>query len=120
MCASYEANPNDARSDLFSLFPRPDFEYRSEIYRDYSAPIFRRELPVPDGSGLVLYRAAPAHPERSERLQHDERPETLEQKRGFSGAWKNLQLCLIPCQTFFEPNSSVGVGCTARSRRAAR
>ncbi len=39
---SYEANPNDARWDTFSLIPRPDFDYKSEIYRDYFAPIFRR------------------------------------------------------------------------------
>jgi hypothetical protein len=28
MCTSYEANPNDARWDTFSLFPRPDFDYK--------------------------------------------------------------------------------------------
>ncbi|BFG74304.1 hypothetical protein PTKU46_23370 [Paraburkholderia terrae] len=38
MCASYEANPNDARRDVFSLFPRPEFEYRRELYKDYYAP----------------------------------------------------------------------------------
>lgn len=32
------------------------------------------------------------------------RSETIDEKRSFSGAWKSLQLCLIPCQTFFEPN----------------
>jgi putative SOS response-associated peptidase YedK len=36
------------------------------------------------------------------------RSESVEQKRSFSGAWKNLQLCLIPCQTFFEPNYETG------------
>ncbi|WP_346015745.1 SOS response-associated peptidase family protein [Paraburkholderia sp. PGU19] len=34
--------------------------------------------------------------------------ESMEQKRSFSGAWKNLQFCLIPCQTFFEPNYESG------------
>ncbi|MEX3932529.1 SOS response-associated peptidase family protein [Paraburkholderia phymatum] len=33
---------------------------------------------------------------------------SIEQKRNFSGAWKSLQLCLIPCRTFFEPNYETG------------
>ncbi|SIT46000.1 hypothetical protein BN2476_490099 [Paraburkholderia piptadeniae] len=32
VCTSYEANPNDARWDVFSLFPRTDFDYKPEIY----------------------------------------------------------------------------------------
>ncbi|MEX3969769.1 SOS response-associated peptidase family protein [Paraburkholderia caribensis] len=36
------------------------------------------------------------------------RSESVDQKRSFSGAWKNLQLCLIPCLTFFEPNVETG------------
>ncbi|WP_408463615.1 hypothetical protein [Paraburkholderia fungorum] len=29
------------------------------------------------------------------------RAETIREKRSFSGAWDRLQLCLIPCRTFF-------------------
>jgi putative SOS response-associated peptidase YedK len=36
------------------------------------------------------------------------RSETLGEKRSFSAAWKRLQLCLIPCETFFEPCYETG------------
>ena len=41
MCTSYEPNPRD-NPDYFDLFPMADFDYRSEIYKDYVGPIFRR------------------------------------------------------------------------------
>ncbi|MEM5402252.1 SOS response-associated peptidase [Paraburkholderia unamae] len=36
------------------------------------------------------------------------RAETVGEKRSFSGAWKRLQLCLIPCDAFYEPNYENG------------
>jgi putative SOS response-associated peptidase YedK len=36
------------------------------------------------------------------------RSESVGEKRSFSGAWKRLQLCLIPCKSFFEPNYETG------------
>jgi hypothetical protein len=64
MCTSYEANPNDARWETFSLFPKPNFDYRQEIYKDYFAPIFRRSESdeyetVPASFGLVPRRHIP-------------------------------------------------------------
>ncbi|TAM06405.1 MAG: hypothetical protein EPN70_06005 [Paraburkholderia sp.] len=110
MCTSYEANPNDARWDVFSLFPRPDFEYRPEIYKDYYAPIFRRDgdafETVPASFGIVSRRHIPPGVKVFDTM--NARSESVEQKRSFSGAWKNLQLCLIPCHTFFEPNYETG------------
>jgi len=63
MCTSYEANPNDVRWDTFSLFPRPDFDYKPEIYKDYFAPVFRRGLDgfetVPASFGIIPRRHIP-------------------------------------------------------------
>ncbi len=36
------------------------------------------------------------------------RAETVGQKRSYSGAWNRLQLALIPCQMFYEPNYETG------------
>jgi putative SOS response-associated peptidase YedK len=36
------------------------------------------------------------------------RSKSVDQKRSFSAAWKNLQLCLIPCRTFYERNYEMG------------
>ncbi|BEU28103.1 SOS response-associated peptidase family protein [Paraburkholderia sp. 22B1P] len=109
MCTSYEANPNDAW-DVFSLFPQPDFDYKGEIYKDYYAPIFRRGgdalETVPASFGIVPRRHIPPGVKVFDTM--NARSETVDQKRSFSGAWKNLQLCLIPCRTFFEPNYETG------------
>ena len=39
MCTSYEPNPAE-RFDTFSLFPRPAFDYKPEIYKDYPGRFF--------------------------------------------------------------------------------
>jgi len=36
------------------------------------------------------------------------RAESVGEKRSYSGAWKKLQLCLIPCAAFYEPNYETG------------
>ncbi|SEI80917.1 SOS response-associated peptidase [Paraburkholderia diazotrophica] len=110
MCTSYEANPNAARWDVFSLFPQPDFDYKPEIYKDYYAPIFLRGgeqfTTVPASFGIVPRRHIPPGVKVFDTM--NARSESVEQKRSFSGAWKSLQLCLIPCRTFFEPNYETG------------
>ena len=109
MCTSYEANPNDAW-DVFSLFPVPDFDYRPEIYKDYHAPILRRSADefatVPASFGIVPRRHIPPGVKVFDTM--NARSESVGDKRSFSGAWKNLQLCLIPCRAFFEPNYETG------------
>ncbi|KAA1004351.1 SOS response-associated peptidase [Paraburkholderia panacisoli] len=110
MCTSYEANPNDAGGETFSLFPHPDFDYRREIYKDYFAPIFRRGADgyetVPASFGIVPRRHIPPGVKAFDTM--NSRSETIGEKRSFSGAWKNLQLCLVPCRSFFEPSYESG------------
>jgi len=36
------------------------------------------------------------------------RSESLSEKRSFRGAWNRLQLCLIPCRSFYEPSYETG------------
>ncbi|MBB5510629.1 SOS response-associated peptidase [Paraburkholderia atlantica] len=109
MCTSYEANPDDAW-DAFSLFPEPDFDYKREIYKDYYAPIFRRGgdafETVGASFGIVPRRHIPPSVKAFDTM--NARSESVGEKRSFSGAWKNLQLCLVPCRAFFEPNYETG------------
>ena len=83
MCTSYEANPNDARWDVFNLFPRPDFEYKPEIYKDYYAPIFLRGgeqlTTVPASFGIVPRRHIPPGVKVFDTM--NARSESVEQKR---------------------------------------
>lgn len=120
MCTSYESNNPAERFDAFSMFPVPDFDYRHEIYKDYAAPVFRR---IEGGwstdaatFGMVPRKRIPPHIKVFDTM--NARAETIGEKRSFSGAWNRLQLCLIPCQTFFEPNYETGKAVRWRIRVA--
>jgi putative SOS response-associated peptidase YedK len=110
MCTSYESNNPAERFDAFSIFPGANFAYNGEIYKDYGAPIFRGGE---DGwstdvasFGMVPRKRIPPHVRPYDTM--NARAETIGEKRSFSAAWKRLQLCLIPCRTFFEPNYETG------------
>lgn len=120
MCTSYESNNPAERVDAFSMFPAPDFDYRREVYKDYAAPIFRRveENWSTDAAtfGMVPRKRIPSHIKVFDTM--NARAETIGEKRSFSAAWNRLQLCLIPCQTFFEPCYETGKAVRWRIRVA--
>jgi putative SOS response-associated peptidase YedK len=47
------------------------------------------------------------------------RAETVGEKRSFSAAWNKRQLCLIPCESFYEPCYETGKAVRWRIRLAA-
>lgn len=80
------------------------------MYKDYSAPIIRR---VEGGDradlatfGIVPRRHIPDGVKVFDTM--NARAETVGEKRSFSGAWKELQLALIPCEAIYEPNYESG------------
>jgi putative SOS response-associated peptidase YedK len=109
MCTSYESNEY-RKFEAFTLFSVPNFEYRPEIYKDYIAPIFRRsEVGFETTAatfGMVPRERIPPHVKPYDTM--NARAESIGEKRSFSGAWNRLQLCLIPCESFFEPNYETG------------
>lgn len=109
MCTSYEA-PRQMEFRAFSLFPKPSFEYRGEIYKDYATPIFRRvdgQLSTDAASfGGVPRERIPPMVKVFDTM--NARTETVGQKRSFSGAWNRPQLALIPCHRFYEPCYETG------------
>jgi putative SOS response-associated peptidase YedK len=109
MCTSYESNEYE-RFDAFSLFSAPTFDYEPEIYKDYVAPIFRR-TPAGFGTDAATFGMVPRKriaPGVKPFDTMNARSESVGEKRSYSGAWRNLQLCLIPCETFFEPSYESG------------
>ena len=109
MCTSYKVG--DIKIfEAFSDFPAPRLEFKPEIYKDYVAPIFRRRA---DGFstdlatfGMVPRKHIPPGVKVFDTM--NARAESVGEKRSFSGAWKKLQLCLIPCESFYEPNYETG------------
>ncbi|MGT2474565.1 SOS response-associated peptidase [Paraburkholderia terrae] len=94
----------------FQSVPCTRLRLQGEIYKDYYAPIFlrggERLTTVPASFGIVPRRHILPGVKVFDTM--NARSESVEQKRSFSVAWRNLQLCLIPCRTFFEPNYETG------------
>jgi putative SOS response-associated peptidase YedK len=109
MCTSYKVG--DIKIfDAFSEFPAASFDFKAEIYKDYGAPIFRRTVDglVTDAAtfGMVPRRKIPPGVKVFDTM--NARAESIGEKRSFSAAWNRLQLCLIPCESFYEPNYETG------------
>ncbi len=109
MCTSYESSEYD-RFEAFSLFSPPAFDYKREIYKDYVAPIFRRGADGfstdPAAFGMMPRKRIPQGVKVFDTM--NARAESVGQKPSFSGAWKSLQVCLVPGAGVFEPNYETG------------
>lgn len=119
MCPSYEANAAE-KFEAFSVFAPPAFPYKPEIYKDYPAPIFRR-VESDFGTNAATFGIVPRGRTSPHVRPYDTmnaRAETIGEKRSFAGAWKKLQLCLIPCRSFFEPCYETGKAVRWRIRVA--
>jgi putative SOS response-associated peptidase YedK len=109
MCTSYKVG--DIKIfDAFSEFPAARFDFKPDVYKDYAAPIFRREAggfsTDPATFGMVPRKRIPPGVKVFDTM--NARTESVGEKRSFSGAWNRLQLCLIPCESFYEPNYETG------------
>jgi putative SOS response-associated peptidase YedK len=109
MCTSYKVG--DIKIfDAFSEFPGANFDFKAEIYKDYVAPVFRRGADSfstdPATFGMVPRKRIPPGVKVFDTM--NARAESVGEKRSFSGAWNRLQLCLIPCESFYEPNYETG------------
>lgn len=109
MCTNYAAARRDRLFRHFGVEP-PDSPWRDEIYKDYAAPIIRRVDGVRRADlatfGMVPRKHIPPGVRVFDTM--NARAETLGEKRSFSGAWKRQQLCLVPCEAFYEPCYETG------------
>lgn len=109
MCTSYETNEY-RKFEAFTIFSKPDFAFKREIYKDYPAAVIRRREEGWSTDlatfGMVPRERIPPHVKVYDTM--NARAESISEKRSFSTAWKNLQLCLVPCEAFFEPNYETG------------
>ncbi|WP_353191430.1 SOS response-associated peptidase family protein [Pandoraea pnomenusa] len=109
MCTNYRVPDKQLFSEYYGT-PAPLGEWREEVYKDYFAPIIRRDG---DGRrsdlasfGMVPREKIPPGVKLFDTM--NARAETVGEKRSFSGAWKKQQLCLIPTQVFYEPDYETG------------
>ncbi|RQN37316.1 SOS response-associated peptidase [Paraburkholderia tropica] len=109
MCTNYAAARRIQLLRHFGVEP-PDSQWRDKIYKDYPAPIIRNAADGPRADlasfGIVPRRHIPPGVRVFDTM--NARAETVGEKRSFSGAWKKLQLCLIPSESFYEPDYETG------------
>ncbi|WP_213305921.1 SOS response-associated peptidase [Paraburkholderia sacchari] len=111
MCTNYAAARRDYLFKHFGIEP-PDspWPWRDEVYKDYPAPIIRRVGGATRADvatfGIVPRKHIPPGVRLFDTM--NARSETVGEKRSFSGAWKQQQLCLIPAEAFYEPNYESG------------
>lgn len=110
MCTSYEAirAANMRRHFQMDL---PIGEYKAEIYQDYSAPIIRLDAHGEPTSVLATFGMVPKAknaPGQKHYATMNARAETVGQRPTYRGAWQRGHHCLIPVESFFEPNWETG------------
>lgn len=111
MCANYQPpTPRALRLHLRAL--EPTFSYSTDAYPMSEAPF----LCAPDrpGGDLVPWRGifgllpSWSKDDKLARHTYNARSETVAAKPSFRHAWRRRQFCLVPVQSFYEPNYETG------------
>jgi putative SOS response-associated peptidase YedK len=109
MCANYDPAA-EIDFEAFTKFPKPNFDFPIETWKDYAAPILRKSadeyLTDPATFGMVPRKHIPPGVKLFDTM--NARSESVGEKRSYSGAWQKLQFCLIPCRSFYEPSYETG------------
>lgn len=107
MCTNYRPGSRDFIRERFGL--EADFDYAPEAYPVTVAPIIRRGAAarqcVAACFGLIPHWARDT---KIARNTYNARSETVAEKPSFRNAWRTRQFCLVPMQSFYEPNYASG------------
>lgn len=111
MCANYEPpTPRALRLHLRAL--EPTFAYATDAYPLSVAPFLcapdRPGGDLPPWRGVFGLLPGWAKDDKLARHTYNARSETVASKPSFRNAWRRRQFCLIPVQSFFEPNYESG------------
>ena len=112
MCVNYRPPSPQLLNTVMGIMLNVDDPeaWKLETWKDYPAPIIRRD----DAGGreglLASYGMIPAQhlPPGAKFDTMNARCETVGEKRAFARAWRNAQLCLVPMTAFYEPNYERG------------
>lgn len=111
MCINYTPSRKDQISVSFQAIDETGLDWRPEAWQDYDAPFIThdhlRQRRVQVGKySMVPKSKMPPGVKRFSTM--NARAETIDQLRSFAQPWKLGQRCLIPLQSFFEPNYESG------------
>lgn len=113
MCVDYEPCAEDEIWSTFQASWANELvmpKWGVEAWQDYPAPIIRRGAKGGRNVAVGTYGMVPKRhlPDGVRFSTMNARSETVGQKTSFAKAWRNLQLCLVPMQSFFEPSWETG------------
>ena len=114
MCSNYRP-PTPETLARFPVAP-PSFDF-GECYPGSLGPVLVSVTPeawLPGTFGLLPRWAEP----KLAKMTYNARSETVAEKPTFRNAWRNRQFCVIPVQSFFEPNYESGKAIRWRIERA--
>lgn len=108
MCISYRSTSPQILQEAFGAHVDPQLEWRDEVWQDYPAPIIRAD----DNkrvTHVASYGFIPKLHLKGPRLTTmNARIEEIGSKRNYKEFWRTGQLCLVPCEHFYEPNWETG------------
>lgn len=111
MCVNFLPVSRPQVTDLFlARFPGEE-EYKSEVWKDYLAPIIRLGQDGKREASLANFAFRPKRhmPQNSKAWDTmNARSESIGSKPEFARYWRASQHCLVPMYGFFEPNWESG------------
>ena len=111
MCVNYTPATRKHLQEVFNAPVQPQLQWPAETYPDYLAPIIRvtedgKRETVLANFGMIPKAHLPLAAKHFSTM--NARSETVSTLRSYTHAWRKGQLCLVPCEDFFEPNWETG------------
>lgn len=107
MCVNYRPPTPEQFGTLGAFSDLPsDWRWPEETWKDYVAPILRRDAHGRLEAKLATYGMVPRRripPEIKPFDTMNARAESIGERRSFALAWRRLQLCAVPMAWFYEP-----------------
>ena len=134
MCTNYRS----ASTDTFRVGPLSDIRetkvpfdgFKPEVFPNDSAPIIRLALVEPEDQakieavparfGLIPFWVKDEQVAKFGLMAYNARTETVASKPMFRTAWRQRQFCLIPAESFYEPNWETGKAVRWRIEMASK
>ena len=112
MCANYTPSARDRLLEHFRVQPPPE-DFAAEAFPGSFAPVIRRPAAdAPAGEREAVSACFGMLPHWADmklaRSTYNARSETVATKPSFRNAWRNLQFCVIPAASIYEPNYETG------------
>lgn len=107
MCSNYEPARIDNLAKYFGI-EQVNFAYKAETYPGHMAPILRKHHGQLECASAMFGLVPHWADIKLARQTYNARSETVAEKPSFRNAWRKQQFCLIPLESFYEPNYESG------------